>query len=279
MPRMNNITMTRTLAAVALILAGASAQAAHLTVLSGTAQGGIDAGVTIGRQATTVTGTLADLSGDGQLLAAGGGAQTLALADGTAWLEWSQAVSLESGGDQRPATFLATGSSVLSVASASPVTRAQVAAEANLQAALTVASDGEAVGTAVRVDLTGLASSLFASDMRGAQDVVSYELVVRDAQQQVLASFTGLPAGAGDTFSLSFASRVGDALQLSLRQASRPGSFAGQSIPSGETRRLESSVLLQGEFTVSAVPEAQSLALVLAGLAVVGVGHVRRRQL
>ncbi len=133
------------------------------------------------------------------------------------------------------------------------------------------ADAGEALGQAVRVSFNGQAQAL----LSGVTDTSDLGLTLDLTQgAQTLASYNGLWAGAAnEAVNLSFSGVIGDEFTVSMS--------AFQSRQSGwqplvGNTEVSGSLLMQGSFTVTAVPEPASWGLALAGL-LVALGAARRR--
>jgi len=146
-------------------------------------------------------------------------------------------------------------------------------ASVGLTVDLLVASDGEADGTAVDVRLQLRAESLRTSTLAGADDTPTFSLLVQDAGFNTLASYNGVALNGSDTLALTFSSAVGQTLSLSLVYNNALG--IGNLALSG-VQTVESSALLGGTLSVTAVPEPQTMALLLAGLGIVAAAARRR---
>ncbi|MCY4743678.1 PEP-CTERM sorting domain-containing protein [Pelomonas sp. UHG3] len=264
------------LGAALLALSAAGAQAANLQLLSASTSGSNQTVVsTQAGESIVFTGNADDLSGLTEVLAFGAGnfAGSPAPVNGAGISnEWFRMATLDASG--AVTRFQATGSSALNVYGPLDLGGLTESADIGLSADLLVASDGEAVGTAVTVRLQLSAESLFSATVAGSTDTPTFNLLVLDAANTPLASYNGLTLNGRDTLDLSFSSAVGQTLSFSLSYANvldvAPGVL-------GLPNSAESSALLQGSLTVTAVPEPHSLALLLAGLGVVGAVARRRR--
>ena len=275
---MTSSMMMKTIAALAATLMSAGAQAAHLDIVSGAVAGGTLARIQAGAQPDQFQGAVVDASGPGQILGFDlGGGQGAA---GGAAVEWAHLASLEADVAQPGRlNWQATSSAAWTLDGVGQITQLHQGASTSLSALLRVVSDGEASGSAVRVDLSGSFESLIDTNLAWAFDHGAVSLSVRDSLGQVLAQVDASALAGGRQIDLSFASRVGDVLSLSLVQTVDAGLSAEESVAVGTQRTLGTSSLFEGHLSVTAVPEASSCVLALAGLAVAGVAaRARRRQ-
>jgi|GEM_PF-1560378 len=266
---------TTPMAAALLALAACGAQAAHLQL--------VDA-ATFGSSLTSVTaadggqlgfsGPVDELSGLAEALAFGDGQHTGSLAGSGLGFrsEWVRLAALDASG--ATTRLQLSGSSAWHFDGTAELAEALEQATVGLDARLQVGSDGEAAGSAVRVRLQLGAESLFSSSVAGAGDTPTFSLLVQDSGFNTLASYNGVALNGRDTLDVAFDSAVGQTLTLSLVYANALG--LGNASLTG-VQRVESSALLDGTLSVSAVPEPQSVALLLAGLGVVGTAARRRR--
>jgi hypothetical protein len=127
----------------------------------------------------------------------------------------------------------------------------------------------------VRLVFAGTADSLVNTTGPSLDVTPTFDLVVRDAQSNILGSWQGLAVGSSTAFSFSLDTRVGDSLLFSLSHDSTGllGSATGLAA-GGDT--LDATALLSGTVQVTAVPEPESYALFLAGLAALCL--LRKRQ-
>lgn len=250
--------------AVGLLMVGASpVQAARLQLLESQINGShlvrVDTGAgDVLQQASTME----DLSGGGAALGFGASSldQALPFSGMQVQADWSRMVQLDATGART--TFQATGSSSLSFGGSADVDALE-SADIGIQASLLVAPDLEADGTPVQVRLTLKAESLFDASVVHAEDTPTFHLQVLDAQFNPLVSYIGLPLRGVELMDLSFDSAVGQTLSFSLRYANGL-SVVGARL-SG-TNTIGASALLDGAISVTAVPEPQAAALLLAGL-------------
>lgn len=271
-----NTHFTKTLLATLLATLGATAaQAASLSLVTGSVNGSLAVLASVNDQAIAVDAGIDDLSGTGFLLGAGGNDFNQALTPaGTLTQLWSAGASLDTTLNPTSAVFQAGSMSVLGVDAAGRFDGSDDSTSVLLEAELAILSTGEAEGSAVRVDVSGVADSLFASTGPSVQALPSFDLVVRDAGSQILGSWQGLPAGGSDSFSFSFQSQIGQVLSFSLSHYSSLMAD-GLALGAGARHTLDASALLDGQISVSAVPEPETYALFLAGLA--GIGLLQRR--
>ncbi|MDZ7591965.1 MAG: hypothetical protein U5L05_15070 [Rubrivivax sp.] len=137
------------------------AQAAELSLASGSVTGSLAAQATVNGETASFEAVLDDFSGAGFLLGAGDSDASQALTPaGTASHLWSAMVSLDTTLDPVSAAFSAGSASVLSVDADGLFEGSHEAASVLLDAELAILSTGEAIGTPVRVDVAGSAGSL-----------------------------------------------------------------------------------------------------------------------
>jgi hypothetical protein len=267
-------TLRRSAVLLALAAAGA-AQAASLQLIAGSAGGSLLASASVNGQADAISSSLADASGSGLLLAFGGGDSSLALNPaGSLGHLWTASTSLETGSAQ--ALFRAASSSVRLADADGQFDGGYEVLSTVLDAELHIRSTGEAIGTPVRLDLQGTAESLFNSSAAALDVLPTFDLVLRDAQGTVLASWQGLAPGAAGSFAFSVFSQVGQRISLSLSHASSLLAD-GVAIGAATGLSLDSTAVLNGSLSVTAVPEPQVHALFVAGLAALGLLQFRRR--
>ena len=139
---------------------------------------------------------------------------------------------------------------------------------------LIVGDAGEAVGTRVRVSFSGSADALFGG-LAGEGEIGLSLDISRGADS--LARHDSLWSDSGSQqIQLSFEAVVGDELVLTLAAHQQLTQGAPVWLGAGQGLAIDRSGLLQGQLTVAAVPEPQSLAMLLAGAVVIG-GVLRRR--
>ncbi len=273
-----NTTFTKTLLAALLATLGSTAaQAASLTLVTGSVAGSLAVQASVNDQAVGVEAALDDLSGAGYLLGVGSGDASRALSPAGAVTHlWSAGAALDTTLNSASAAFQIGTLSVLGIDAAGRFDGSADGTTVLLEAELAILSTGEAQGSAVRVDVSGVADSLFASTGPGVEALPTFDLVVRDAGSQILGSWQGLPAGGNASFAFSFQSQIGQVLSFSLSHYS--GLMAdGLALGTGAVHTLSASALLDGQISVSAVPEPETYALFLAGLAAIGLLHGRSR--
>ena len=272
------MNITKTLLATLLAALGATAaQAAALSLGSGSVAGSLAVQASVNGQAVTVDGSVGDLSGAGFLLGAGGQAYDLALTPaGTLSHLWSASASLDTTLDPASASFQIGSASVLAVAAPGRFDGSGDTTSVLLEAELAIVSTGEAAGSAVRLTVAGVADSLFGRSGPGVQAQPTFDLVVRDAGYNILGSWQGLAAGSTGSFSFSFDSQVGQWLSFSLSHHSNLMADAAD-LSAGTGAMVDLSSVLGGSISVSAVPEPETYALFLAGLAAIGLLHGRSR--
>jgi hypothetical protein len=274
------MNITKTLLATLLATLGAGpAQAAALVLISGSVTGSLAVLAGVNGQSVPVAAAVDDLSGAGFLLGAGGNAVDLALTPaGTLSHLWSASVSLDTTLSPASAAFQTGSASVLAVAAPGRFDGSLDTTTLLLEAELAIVSTGEAAGSAVRLTVAGVADSLLGSSGPGVQAQPSFDLVVRDAGFNILGSWQGLAAGSsGGSFSFSFDSQIGQRLSFSLSHDSSLMTDAVD-IGVGTGATVDLSSALNGSISVSAVPEPETYALFLAGLAAIGLLHGRSRQ-
>ena len=280
-----NTNMTKILLATLLAALGATAaQAAALSLVSGSVNGSLALQAGVNGQTVTVDGSVGDLSGAGFLLGVGGQAYDLALTPaGTLSHLWSASASLDTTLNPASAAFQAASASVLTVAAPGRFDGSLDTTTALLEAELAIISTGEATGSAVRLTVAGVADALFGSSgISGSsgssgpdvQAQPTFDLLVRDAGFNILGSWQGLAAASTGSFSFSFDSQVGQLLSFSLSHHSNLMADAAD-ISAATGAMVDLSSALSGSISVSAVPEPETYALFLAGLAAIGLLHSR----
>lgn len=268
----------RRLALAAALLGTGLAQAAGLAITSGSVTGSLAFQADANGQLLSNGASLADASGQNVLLGLGSFSASNALAGGgkTTTLDqlWAAHASLDAS-DAMNLAFNLDTSSALVLGGDGPFDGGTDQSSLLLDAELAVISTGEANGTAVRLVFAGTAESLVNTTGPALDVTPTFDLVVRDAQSNILGSWQGLAAGSSTTFSFSLDTRVGDSLFLSLSHDSTSllGS-AGSLATGGDV--LDATALLSGTVQVTAVPEPESYALFLAGLAALGLLHKRQ---
>jgi hypothetical protein len=273
-----NTTFTKTLLAALLATLGTTAaQAASLSLITGSVAGSLAVQASVNDQAVGIEAALDDLSGVGYLLGAGSGDASRALSPaGMLTHLWSASASLDTTLNPAAAAFQAGSASVLGIDAAGRFDGSDDSSSLLLDAELAILSTGEAEGSAVRVDVSGVADALFGSSGPGVQALPTFDLVVRDAGSNILGSWQGLPAGSSGSFSFSFQSQIGQVLSFSLSHYSSL-TADGLALAAGTAHTLDVSTLIDGQISVSAVPEPETYALLLAGLAALGLLHGRSR--
>lgn len=262
------------LAAAVLALAAGASQAAQLQLVSGMASGNSSTVLSMADgDSARFSGTVADDTGLAEVLGFGSAVNAATLPTSGLQLgsEWARLATLDAS--SAVTRFSASGSSAISLAGAGQLADLTEASSIALAADLRVAGDGEADGTLVTVRLQLAADSLFSSSVADAADTPTINLLVQDAAFNTLASWNGLALNSSDSADLSFSARVGQTLSFSLQLDNTLG--AGNAALSG-LQTITSSTLVEGTLSVTAVPEPQTIALLLAGLGVVA-GAARRR--
>ncbi len=268
----------RRLALAAALLGTGLAQAAGLAITSGSVTGGLAFDADANGQLLSNGASLADASGQNFLLGLGSLSASNALAGGgkTTTLDqlWSANASLDAS-NAMTLTFNLDATSALTLGGDGQFGGGTSRSSLLLDAELAVTSTGEAAGTAVRLVFAGTADSLVNTTGPSLDVTPTFDLVVRDAQSNILGSWQGLAVGSSTAFSFSLDTRVGDSLLFSLSHDSTGllGSATGLAA-GGDT--LDATALLSGTVQVTAVPEPESYALFLAGLAALGL--LRKRQ-
>ena len=260
-------------------LAAPGAQAARLTLLSGSVAGGIGAQASAGSGSLAFAGAIVDQSsanaiggsgaGDGQATWPTGGVASLRH-------QWTRQAVLVPAVPTQGLTFQTGSTTVFTLVDTGPLDGAYESSQLLLQAELRIVGDGagEVDGTPVQLRLTGLASSLLHSPgLSDTTDLPSFDLVLRDEDSAVLASWQGLALNSSETFDIGLPSQVGRQLSLSIGYANTL-EIGAQTL--GGTAAATSVAMLAGQLRVSAVPEPQTWALWLAGLLATG-GLARRR--
>ena len=261
------------LALAAALLGTGLAQAAGLAITSGSVTGSLDFRADANGQPISRSASLADASGPDVLLGFGNLGDSLTLTDGakTTTLEplWAASASLDAS-QAGELKFNLDATSVLRLGGDGRFGGGTEQTSLLLEAELAVTSTGEATGTAVRLVFAGTAEALAGSTGPLLDVTPSFDLVVRDAQSNILASWQGLDAGSSAAFGFSLDTRVGDSLWLSFSHASTSllGSTDGLNA-GGDT--LDATALLSGTVQVTAVPEPGAYALLLAGLVALGL--------
>ena len=254
-----------------------SAHAARLQIVStGTA-------VDVLTRSATVDGSVASRSVTGGLVDASG-ADTLLLTDFQAFDPSVQGGALVSDGHSHMVAVDASGASTSLTLDASHFWQAQ--GSGNIEAfeltqslsldGLTlrvVADAGETLGQSVTISFSGLADFLL-TGAAGTNDLALSLDVLHGAD--TVASYLGLQTGSGsEALNLSFAGVVGDEFTV-LLSAFQSATLTQPVAVNGATE-FAGTAMLQGQFTVTAVPEPASWGLGLAGLVVAGALARRRR--
>lgn len=251
---------------------GAAGTAVDLLAETGTV-GGIGAD-------RLVAGTLQDLSAPGQVLLLDAMTDTAPIGDAALERGHAHLLSVDTlAGASTAALQLSMSRSwSLQAASASLVDGLSATQDLSLTGVeLRIVGEagnaGEAVGTLVAVRLRGQAE-LLPNALSGGEAGVGLEIT--DASGTVLARHEGHGPSPGlGGVALDFQARVGDVLLLNLWAHRDTGLLPRLQVPAGGSLLIEDTVMLQGELTVSAVPEPSAWLSLLAGLGVMGL--LRRR--
>jgi hypothetical protein len=279
LPSLAFATLRPLLLASSLLLAGL-AHAASIQITSGSVAGNFGAQAGANGQVLDSSATLVDASVPGSALAGNGlfAATADLLGAGlttTLARQWTAGVSLDAT-DPANLQFRIGASSALGLSGSGNFEGGNESTAVLLDADLAVISGTEGVGTPVRLQFTGSAQSQYSTGLPLIDVVPSFDIVVRDAQGNILSSWQGLLAGTNVGFDFSVDTRVGDSLQFSLSHASTSLLGVAAAIP-GSGLIADTSALLTGRMRVNAVPEPGSLALLLVALAAMGVTQQRPR--
>ncbi len=266
--------------ALAALLGLASLTSAHAARLQIVATG---TAVDVLTQSATIDGTAASRSVTGGLVDASG-ADTLLLTDFQAFDPSTQGGALVSDGYSHLVAVEASGASTSLTLDASHFWQASGTGSIDafeLTQSLSldgltlrvVADAGETLGQSVTVSFSGLADFLL-NGSAGTHDLALSLDVLRGAD--TVASYLGLQTGASsEALNLSFAGVVGDEFTVLL--SAFQSTTLTQPVTLIGSTEFASTVMLQGQFTVTAVPEPTSWGLGLGGLLVAG-WLTRRRQ-
>lgn len=254
-----------------------NAHAARLQIVStGTA-------VDVLTQSATVDGSVASHSVTGGLVDASG-ADTLLLTDFQVFDPSTQGGALVSDGHSHMVAVDASGASTSLTLDASHFWQAQgsgsiEAFELTQSLSLdgltlrVVADAGETLGQSVTISFSGMADFLL-TGAAGTNDLALSLDVLRGAD--TVASYLGLQTGSGsEALNLSFAGVVGDEFTVLL--SAFQSATLTQPVALNGTTEFAGNAMLQGQFTVTAVPEPTSWGLGLASLVVAGALARRRR--
>ncbi|MDH4391112.1 MAG: PEP-CTERM sorting domain-containing protein [Aquabacterium sp.] len=270
----------RRLALTAALLGTGLAQAAGLAITSGSVAGGMAFQADANGQQRSSSASLVETSSRTVLLGAGaleighvlaGNGQSTSLNQ-----LWAANASLDATAAAN-LKFEMGATSVLELSGNGQFGGGTERSNLVLEAGLIVNSTGETTGTPVRLVFSGTADSLVNTTGPLLDVQPTFDLVVRDADSNILASWQGLAVGTSASFSISLDTRVGDSLWISLSHDSTHllGS-AARLAAAGDT--LDATALLSGTVLVTAVPEPETYALFLAGLAALCLLQMRRRQ-
>ena len=256
------------------------AQAAGLAISSGSVDGSLTFHAGANGAQLANGASIADASGPDFLRGVGRLDASNALAGAgrstTLGQLWSGSASLDAS-DARRLRFAIGATSMLTLSGNGQFGGGTDLSNLLLDAELAVTSTGDAVGTAVRLVFSGTAESRVNTTGPLLDVTPTFDLVVRDGMSNILASWQGLAVGSSATFSVSLDTRVGDSLSFSLSHDSTSLLGSASSLAAGGDT-LETTALLSGTVQVTAVPEPESYALFLAGLAALGLLHKRQSQ-
>ena len=270
----------RRLALTAALLGTGLAQAAGLAITSGSVTGSLAFQAEANGQLLSNGTSLADASGQNFLLGLGSFSASNALAGAgkTTTLDqlWAANASLDAS-DAMKLSFNLDATSTLVLGGDGQFNGGTDQSSLLLDAELAVTSTGEAAGTAVRLVFAGTADSLVNTTGPLLDVTPTFDLVVRDAQSNILGSWQGLAVGGSTAFSFSLDTRVGDSLFFSISHDSTGLLGSTSSLAAGGDT-LDATALLSGTVQVTAVPEPETYALFLAGLAALGLLHKRQGQ-
>ncbi len=139
-------------------------------------------------------------------------------------------------------------------------------------------SGSESAGTAVTVSFAGAASALYDFGLAVANPYLSMGLSVARGNDVVAEYLWDVTATGDEAVSFSFADVVGESLTFSSYMLSGGGladqSFAQSNFP---YTLIDAGASLTGEFTLAAVPEPETFAMLLAGLGLIGAAARRRK--
>lgn len=260
--------------ALAALLGLASLTNAHAARLQIVATG---TAVDVLTQSATIDGVVASRSATGGLLDASG-ADTLLLSDFQAFGPSTQAGASVIDGYSHLVAIDASGASTSLTMDASHFW--QASGSGHIEAfeftqslsldGLTlrvVADAGETLGQSVTVSFSGLADFLL-NGAAGTHGLALSLDVLRGGD--TVASHLGLQTGsASESVNLSFAGVVGDEFTVLL--SAFQSTLLPQPVTLAGATEFASNVMLQGQFTVTAVPEPASWGLGLGGLLVAGL--------
>lgn len=266
------------------LAAQTSALAAHWTLLSpGAGFDLLDQSGQVGSESAglAVIGALQDLSGPGQVLLAdsqAGEAQPLVSA--SVEQGHSHLIVVDTKTVPATADVMLSASQYWNVAATGQATVSGLNLTQDLALGglrLLIAGDaGETAGTRVRVDFTGSADALFGG-LHGLGEI-GLSLDISRGSDSLARHDSLWSASGSELIRLSFEAVVGDELVLTLSAHQQLTQGLPVLLGAGQRLDIDRSGLLQGQLTVAAVPEPQSLAMLLGGMAVLaGAGVLRRR--
>ena len=141
-----------------------------------------------------------------------------------------------------------------------------------------VGSGGELAGSPVQVSFAGAASALYDFGLAVANPYLGLGLSVARGNDVVAEYLWDVSATGDQSVNFSFSGVVGENLTFSSFMLSGGGlmnqSFAQSNLP---YTLVDAGASLTGDFTIAAVPEPETFAMLLAGLGLIGAA-VRRRK-
>lgn len=268
-------TMKHTLLATLIALAAGTAQAAHVELGSGVFSSTWQSSATTAGDSLDFGGTADDLSAPGYLLGFGGESSAGAFGAGQYAYDSASLVAVDAISDPALAMFQASISTSIAFDSIGALNGYSTQSATSLTALFNIASDGEAAGSMVRVNIAGTVDAFFSSSVSGVptSDALVFALNAYDASDLLLGSFSGT---AGGSFDLAFNSAIGEQVKFVLEYSTLADLGTGL-VGAGEIGEVGMSAIIDGTLSVSAVPEADSWAMLAAGLGLIGLVARRRR--